>query len=186
MTEQKAANLRVEDGVIKVSDTKVKDQLTKLSNAIRVTSAARKRLIEAMFKEKGILASEVVNKDKLLKRASANVTSLLQDLKDKLEELSTELEGAEDLESSSDIMGLEDSENLDGLIEKGNDEMGESLDFINDLEKEDEEKDEDEEKEGTKEAKDKSKDKPIQCMQTDAKIVGNFSSKPCSFIIVNR
>ena len=30
------------------------------------------------------------------------------------------------------------------------------------------------------------KDKPIQCVQTDAKIVGNFSSKPCSFIIVNR
>lgn len=29
------------------------------------------------------------------------------------------------------------------------------------------------------------KDKPIQCVQTDAKIVGNFSSKPCSFIIVN-
>ena len=35
-------------------------------------------------------------------------------------------------------------------------------------------------------AKDKAKDKPIQCVQTDAKIVGNFSSKPCSFIIVNR
>ncbi|QQU05875.1 4'-phosphopantetheinyl transferase superfamily protein [Moraxella osloensis] len=31
-----------------------------------------------------------------------------------------------------------------------------------------------------------AKDKPIQCVQTDAKIVGNFSSKPCSFIIVNR
>lgn len=31
-----------------------------------------------------------------------------------------------------------------------------------------------------------TKDKPIQCVQTDAKIVGNFSSKPCSFIIVNR
>ncbi len=30
-----------------------------------------------------------------------------------------------------------------------------------------------------------AKDKPIQCVQTDAKIVGNFSSKPCSFIIVN-
>jgi hypothetical protein len=30
------------------------------------------------------------------------------------------------------------------------------------------------------------KGKPIQCVQTDAKIVGNFSSKPCSFIIVNR
>nr|WP_315263766.1 4'-phosphopantetheinyl transferase superfamily protein [Moraxella osloensis] len=30
------------------------------------------------------------------------------------------------------------------------------------------------------------KDKHIQCVQTDAKIVGNFSSKPCSFIIVNR
>ena len=30
------------------------------------------------------------------------------------------------------------------------------------------------------------KDKPIQCVQTDAKIIGNFSSKPCSFIIVNR
>lgn len=29
------------------------------------------------------------------------------------------------------------------------------------------------------------KGKPIQCVQTDAKIVGNFSSKPCSFIIVN-
>ena len=28
--------------------------------------------------------------------------------------------------------------------------------------------------------------KPIQCVQTDAKIVGNFSSQPCSFIIVNR
>lgn len=35
-------------------------------------------------------------------------------------------------------------------------------------------------------AKDKSKNKPIQCVQTDAKIVGNFSSQPCSFIIVNR
>ena len=35
-------------------------------------------------------------------------------------------------------------------------------------------------------AKDKAKDKPIQCVQTDAKIIGNFSSKPCSFIIVNR
>lgn len=33
--------------------------------------------------------------------------------------------------------------------------------------------------------KDKAKDKPIQCVQTDAKIIGNFSSKPCSFIIVN-
>ena len=33
-------------------------------------------------------------------------------------------------------------------------------------------------------AKDKAKDKPIQCVQTDAKIIGNFSSKPCSFIIV--
>ena len=31
-----------------------------------------------------------------------------------------------------------------------------------------------------------AKDKPIQCVQTDAKIIGNFSSKPCSFIIVNR
>ena len=31
-----------------------------------------------------------------------------------------------------------------------------------------------------------AKDKPIQCVQNDAKIVGNFSSKPCSFIIVNR
>ena len=31
-----------------------------------------------------------------------------------------------------------------------------------------------------------AKDKAIQCVQTDAKIVGNFSSKPCSFIIVNR
>ena len=31
-----------------------------------------------------------------------------------------------------------------------------------------------------------AKDKPIQCVQTDAKIVGNFSSKPCSFIIVTR
>lgn len=30
------------------------------------------------------------------------------------------------------------------------------------------------------------KDKPIQCVQADAKIVGNFISKPCSFIIVNR
>lgn len=30
------------------------------------------------------------------------------------------------------------------------------------------------------------KDKHIQCVQTDAKIIGNFSSKPCSFIIVNR
>ena len=28
--------------------------------------------------------------------------------------------------------------------------------------------------------------KPIQYAQTDAKIIGNFSSKPCSFIIVNR
>ena len=35
-------------------------------------------------------------------------------------------------------------------------------------------------------AKDKAKDKPIQCVQTDAKIIGNFSSQPCSFIIVNR
>ena len=35
-------------------------------------------------------------------------------------------------------------------------------------------------------AKDKAKDKPIQCVQTDAKIIGNFNSKPCSFIIVNR
>lgn len=35
-------------------------------------------------------------------------------------------------------------------------------------------------------AKDKVKDKPIQCVQTDAKIVGNFNSQPCSFIIVNR
>lgn len=31
-----------------------------------------------------------------------------------------------------------------------------------------------------------AKDKAIQCVQNDAKIVGNFSSKPCSFIIVNR
>lgn len=31
-----------------------------------------------------------------------------------------------------------------------------------------------------------AKDKPIQCVQTDAKIIGNFSSKPCSFIIVHR
>ena len=31
-----------------------------------------------------------------------------------------------------------------------------------------------------------AKDKPIQSVQTDAKIIGNFSSKPCSFIIVNR
>nr|WP_312538858.1 MULTISPECIES: 4'-phosphopantetheinyl transferase superfamily protein [unclassified Moraxella] len=31
-----------------------------------------------------------------------------------------------------------------------------------------------------------AKNKPIQCVQTDAKIIGNFSSKPCSFIIVNR
>lgn len=31
-----------------------------------------------------------------------------------------------------------------------------------------------------------AKDKAIQCVQTDAKIVGNFSSQPCSFIIVNR
>ncbi|WP_278931458.1 4'-phosphopantetheinyl transferase family protein [Moraxella osloensis] len=30
------------------------------------------------------------------------------------------------------------------------------------------------------------KDKPIQCVQTNAKIIGNFSSQPCSFIIVNR
>ncbi len=30
------------------------------------------------------------------------------------------------------------------------------------------------------------KGKPIQCVQADAKIVGNFISKPCSFIIVNR
>ena len=28
--------------------------------------------------------------------------------------------------------------------------------------------------------------KPIQYAQTDAKIIGNFSSQPCSFIIVNR
>ncbi len=33
--------------------------------------------------------------------------------------------------------------------------------------------------------KDKAKDKPIQCVQTNSKIIGNFSSKPCSFIIVN-
>ena len=33
-------------------------------------------------------------------------------------------------------------------------------------------------------AKDKAKDKPIQCVQIDSKIIGNFSSKPCSFIIV--
>lgn len=31
-----------------------------------------------------------------------------------------------------------------------------------------------------------AKDETIQYVQTDAKIVGNFSSKPCSFIIVNR
>ena len=31
-----------------------------------------------------------------------------------------------------------------------------------------------------------AKDKPIQSVQTDAKIIGNFSSKPCSFIIVKR
>ena len=31
-----------------------------------------------------------------------------------------------------------------------------------------------------------AKDKPIQCVQTDYKIIGNFSSKPCSFIIVHR
>ena len=31
-----------------------------------------------------------------------------------------------------------------------------------------------------------AKDKPIQCVQIDSKIIGNFSSKPCSFIIVNR
>ena len=35
-------------------------------------------------------------------------------------------------------------------------------------------------------SKNKPKNKPIQCVQTDAKIVGNFSSQPCSFIIVNR
>ena len=35
-------------------------------------------------------------------------------------------------------------------------------------------------------SKNKPKNKPIQCVQTDAKIIGNFSSKPCSFIIVNR
>ena len=35
-------------------------------------------------------------------------------------------------------------------------------------------------------AKDKAKDKPIQCVQTDYKIIGNFNSQPCSFIIVNR
>lgn len=35
-------------------------------------------------------------------------------------------------------------------------------------------------------AKDKAKDKPIQCVRIDSKIIGNFSSKPCSFIIVNR
>ena len=35
-------------------------------------------------------------------------------------------------------------------------------------------------------AKDNAKDKPIQCVQIDSKIIGNFSSKPCSFIIVNR
>lgn len=34
-------------------------------------------------------------------------------------------------------------------------------------------------------AKDKAKDETIQYVQTDAKIVGNFSNKPCSFIIVN-
>ena len=31
-----------------------------------------------------------------------------------------------------------------------------------------------------------AKDKPIQCVQTDYKIIGNFNSQPCSFIIVNR
>lgn len=31
-----------------------------------------------------------------------------------------------------------------------------------------------------------AKDKPIQCVQIDSKIIGNFSNKPCSFIIVNR
>ena len=30
------------------------------------------------------------------------------------------------------------------------------------------------------------KDKPIQCVQTDYKIIGNFNSQPCSFIIVTR
>lgn len=30
------------------------------------------------------------------------------------------------------------------------------------------------------------KGKPIQCVQIDSKIIGNFSSKPCSFIIVHR
>ena len=30
-----------------------------------------------------------------------------------------------------------------------------------------------------------AKDKPIQCVQIDSKIIGNFSNKPCSFIIVN-
>ena len=35
-------------------------------------------------------------------------------------------------------------------------------------------------------AKDKAKDKPIQCVQTDYKIIGNFNSQPCSFIIVTR
>lgn len=29
-----------------------------------------------------------------------------------------------------------------------------------------------------------AKDKPIQCVQTNAKIIGNFISQPCSFIIV--
>lgn len=33
--------------------------------------------------------------------------------------------------------------------------------------------------------KDKAKDETIQYVQTDAKIIGNFSSQPCSFIIVN-
>ena len=34
-------------------------------------------------------------------------------------------------------------------------------------------------------AKDKAKDETIQYVQTDPKIIGNFSSQPCSFIIVN-
>ena len=35
-------------------------------------------------------------------------------------------------------------------------------------------------------SKNKPKNKPIQCVQTDYKIIGNFNSQPCSFIIVNR
>lgn len=164
MGDQKAATLVVEDGQVKVSGvTGAKEKLASLANTIRATAATRKKLVEASIKVRGIEASDMSNKDRMLRRANSAITSILDELKEKLEDLSKELEGAEGLGDAE--MDLEDSESLDALLEKGEDEVDASSDLIADFEdagavSEDSEKgeNESEEKEGTKEAKDKSKD----------------------------